>query len=298
MNAERMARLPARSPLSAIRGSNGVWQTARRTIDLERPVVMGILNVTPDSFSDGGLFQEPEAAKRRLRELSEGGADMIDIGGESTRPGASPVSVDEELSRVMPVLEAAVGLDIPVSIDTAKSEVAKAALDAGAEIINDISGLRFDPALAEVVAERRAGLVLMHIRGEPRTMQQGIYYDDLLGDISAELADSIEVARAAGCEPETLVVDPGIGFGKTAEQNLELIARMDRFLDLGYPVLFGASRKSFIGATLDLPLGERVEATLAACVIGMVRGARIFRVHDVKQARRALDMADLILGKQ
>jgi dihydropteroate synthase len=286
MSGERMAD----------RGFAAGWRTARRDFDLEKPVLMGVLNVTPDSFSDGGRFFGHDDALKRLEEIQAEGADIIDIGGESTRPGASPVSEEEELRRVMPVIEAAVGgLDLPVSIDTTKSGVARAALDAGAEVINDISGLRFDAELAELAAASGAGLVLMHIRGEPRTMQREVHYDDLMGEIVGELRESTERARAAGCRAEQLAVDPGIGFGKTAEHNLAIINQLGEVVELGYPVMIGPSRKSFIGMTLGLEVGERVEATIAACVVAFLRGARIFRVHDVIEARRALDMAEAIV---
>jgi dihydropteroate synthase len=257
---------------------------------------MGVLNVTPDSFSDGGRFFGHDEALRRLEEMQAEGADIVDVGGESTRPGSGPVSEQEELRRVLPAIEAAVArLGLPVSIDTTKSGVARAALDAGAEIINDISGLRFDAELAELAAASGAGLVLMHIRGKPRTMQRDIHYDDLMGEIVGELSESTERALSAGCRREQLVVDPGIGFGKTAEHNLAIINELGRVGELGYPVLIGPSRKSFMGKTLGLEVGERLEATIAACVVGLLRGARIFRVHDILEARRALDMAEAIV---
>ncbi|MGD2152599.1 MAG: dihydropteroate synthase [Gemmatimonadales bacterium] len=272
------------------------WRTARRTLSLERPVVMGVLNITPDSFSDGGHFFGQDKALRRLEEMQTEGADIVDVGGESTRPGSDPVNGEEELRRVLPAIEAAAArLELPVSVDTTKSRVARAALDAGAEIINDISGLRFDPELAELAAASGAGLVLMHIRGEPRTMQRHVHYDDLVAEIVGELSESTERALGAGCRREQLVVDPGIGFGKTAEHNLAIINELDRVGELGYPVLIGPSRKSFIGKTLGLEVGERLEATIAACVVGLLRGARIFRVHDIREARRALDMAEAIV---
>jgi dihydropteroate synthase len=271
------------------------WRTSCRVIDLSKPVLMGVLNITPDSFSDGGRYFEQGAAVERVARLQEEGADIIDIGGESTRPGSLRVDEDEELRRVLPVIEAArAQVDAAISIDTSKAAVARAALEAGAEIINDISGLRFDPRIAGLAAESGAGLVLMHIRGTPRTMQQDIHYDDLIDEVRAELADSARRALDAGCRTEQLVVDPGVGFGKTAEQNLVLIDEVDKISALGYPVLVGPSRKSFIGKTLGLEVEERLEATLAACVIALLRGARIFRVHDVVAARRALDMAEAI----
>jgi dihydropteroate synthase len=274
------------------------WRTARREIGLAKPVLMGVLNITPDSFADGGRFFDQEAAVRRLEQLQEEGADIIDIGGESTRPGSLPVTEDEELERLAPVLEAAGRLvDIPISVDTTKARVAEAALAAGAEIINDISGLRFDPDIGELAAQSGAGLVLMHIRGRPRTMQEGIRYDDLLGEVVAELRESVTRALAAGCQRGQLVVDPGIGFGKTAEQNLVLLSELGRIAELGCPILIGPSRKSFIGKTLGLAVEDRLEATIAACVVGLLRGARIFRVHDVRPARRALDMAEAIISQ-
>lgn len=273
------------------------WRTTRRELDLSRPAVMGVLNVTPDSFFDGGRYLATDAALERLEELSREGADIIDIGGESTRPGSDPVSPAEEIRRVLPVIEArATRTTVPISIDTTKADVARVALDAGAEIINDVSGLRFDARLGELAAQRGAGLVLMHMRGRPRTMQRDIHYGDLMGEIVAELRGSVDAALAAGCDAEQIVIDPGIGFGKTASQNLEIVARVGRLLELGLPVLLGPSRKSFIGATLGLDVDERVEATVAACVLGLAGGARIFRVHDVRAARRALDMAAAIIG--
>lgn len=273
------------------------WRTSRRVIDLSKPVLMGVLNITPDSFSDGGRYLDPDAALQRVERLQREGADVIDIGGESTRPGSLRVEEDEELRRVIPVIEAARRhVDAAISVDTTKATVARNALEAGAEIVNDISGLRFDPRIARLAAESGAGLVLMHIRGTPRTMQQDIHYDDLVGEVRAELAQSVKRALDSGCKSDQLVVDPGIGFGKTAEQNLALIDQLAEIGRLGYPVLVGPSRKSFIGKALGLELEDRVEATLAACVVALLRGARVFRVHDVMAARRALDMAEAITG--
>jgi dihydropteroate synthase len=296
MSSERMA-----SSGFAISRENKVgtgWTTSRRTVDLSKPVLMGVLNITPDSFSDGGRYFDRDTAIERLGQLVGEGADIIDIGGESTRPGSEPVDESAELGRVLPVIEAAsAGFDVPISIDTTKADVARTALEAGAEIVNDISGLRFDPDVGRLAAETGAGLVLMHIRGRPRTMQEQIHYDDLIGEIQAELRDSVGRALDAGCRPEQLVVDPGIGFGKTAEQNLELIDKLDRLSQLGYPLLVGPSRKSFIGKTLGLEVEDRLEATLSACIVALLRGARIFRVHDVSAARRALDMAEAITNR-
>ncbi len=284
--------------VAGLAGSALAWRTSRRVIDLSRPVLMGVLNITPDSFYDGGRFFTRDAALSQLDRLQSEGADIIDIGGESTRPGAEPVSADEELRRVLPAIEAAAELDVPISIDTTKSQVARAALDAGAEIVNDISGLRFDPELGALAAERGAGLVLMHIRGEPRTMQERVHYDDLMGELVAELDESVDRARVAGCDASQLVVDPGIGFGKTAEHNLVLIDQLERIVGMGYPVLVGPSRKSFIGKALHLRIDQRLEGTIAACVVSLLRGARIFRVHDVAAVRRALEMARAIVVRR
>ncbi len=296
MTVGRMA--PMDNAIRDLARAPSVWSTARGTIDLERPALMGILNITPDSFSDGGRFQDRDAALRRIEELRSEGADIIDIGGESTRPGARPVSTQEELERVLPIVEAARrGSDVAISIDTTKTEVARAALEAGAEIVNDISGLQFDPEIGDLAAQHGAGLVLMHMRGEPRTMQEEIHYDDLLGEVQEELAAAVRRALDAGCARDQLVVDPGIGFGKTAEQSLTLLAHVDRFAELGLPVMVGPSRKSFIGKILGLPVDMRVEATIAACVVALLRGVRIFRVHDVAAVRRALEMAEEIASR-
>ncbi len=257
-------------------------------------MVMGVLNVTPDSFSDGGRFLHPDAAAARARRMVEEGADLVDVGAESSRPGAAAVSAGEEWDRLAPVLARLRDLPVPISVDTTKGEVARRALEAGAAAINDISALRFDPDVARAAAEAGAGLVLMHMRGTPRTMQADTEYDDLMGEVAGALADALGRARAAGCAAEQLVVDPGIGFGKSPEGNLEILARLDRLAPLGQPILVGPSRKSFIGAVLGLPVEERLEATLAACVAALFRGARIFRVHDPEPARRALDLAEAV----
>jgi dihydropteroate synthase len=257
---------------------------------------MGILNVTPDSFSDGGRFRHAGPALARAREMVDAGADLLDVGGESTRPGAAEVGVEEEMERVLPVIHAVrAELDVAVSVDTRKAEVARAALDAGAEVVNDVSALG-DPAMAGVVAGAGAGLVLMHMRGTPATMQSHTVYGDVAREVAAELAGPLERARAAGIEEGRIVLDPGIGFAKTAEQNVELIARLGVLARLGYPLLLGASRKAFIGGLLGgIPADERDAGTAGACVAGLARGARIFRVHDVRTARHALDVAWSIL---
>lgn len=257
-----------------------------------RVLIMGILNVTPDSFSDGGRFLSPDAAVKRALIMEKEGADIIDVGGESSRPGAEPVPVEEELRRVIPVLERLRGkLRIPISIDTTKAEVAEAALRAGASIVNDISALRFDPAMASVVAEFGAGLVLMHMLGTPKTMQQAPHYEDVVREVREFLAERALYAQSQGIPREAIAVDPGIGFGKTVEHNLELLRRLPELVELGFPVLVGPSRKSFIGAVLGLGVEERLEGTLAACAVAVVRGADILRVHDVREVRRAADLA-------
>ena len=259
---------------------------------------MGVLNITPDSFSDGGKFFSPQTAVEHALEMIEAGADIIDIGGESTRPGSAFVSEEEELRRVLPVIERlAKSTSIPLSIDTTKSSVARAALAAGAEIINDISALRFDPSIADEVAKARAGLVLMHSRGTPKTMQQLPPVADILGEVTAGLWESIAIAHERGVDPESIAVDPGFGFGKTASQNIELIAELDQlvaeFADL--PIMIGTSRKSFIGKLLDdAPADQRLYGTIASTVAAVLKGVHIVRVHDVKAAVEALLVADAI----
>ncbi|MGE5508101.1 MAG: dihydropteroate synthase [Chitinophagales bacterium] len=258
--------------------------------------VMGILNVTPDSFSDGGRYGTVDAAVAAAERLVEEGADVLDVGGESTRPGAPPVPAEEELARVLPVLRRLEGhLPVPISVDTTKAEVARAVLEAGAEIINDISGLHAEPAVAEVAARHQAGVVLMHRKGEPAVMQQNPVYDDLWGEVLQYLAEGIRRAEAAGVPRERLVVDPGIGFGKTLAHNLELLCHLEELGPLGLPVLVGASRKSFIGQILDLPVDQRLEGTLASVVLAVAKGAAFVRVHDVRATVRAVRVADAIL---
>jgi dihydropteroate synthase len=268
-----------------------------RVLELgERTVIMGIVNVTPDSFSDGGAFFDPAAAVEQGLRLAGEGADILDVGGESTRPGSEPVSEQEELRRVVPVVrELAARSGVPVSIDTTKATVAEAALAAGATIVNDISALRFDPRLGAVVARAGAALVLMHMQGTPRTMQQAPHYADLLGEVIAELGAGVGRAAAAGIDPGQIVVDPGIGFGKSLEHNLELLDRLGELAALGRAILVGPSRKAFIGRLLDLPATERVEGTIAACCCAADRGAHVVRVHDVGPVRRALRVTDAIL---
>ncbi|MBM4351409.1 MAG: dihydropteroate synthase [Deltaproteobacteria bacterium] len=256
---------------------------------------MGVLNITPDSFSDGGLFFDKTKAIAHGLKMVEEGADIIDIGGESTRPGSKPLGLEEELRRVLPVIEAlSKETDVPISIDTYKSEVARRAIEAGAEIINDISGLHFDPELARVAAKENTPVVLMHIRGTPETMQKDVHYGSLFSEIIAYLNEGIRRVESAGVAPEQIVVDPGIGFGKTLEDNLLLIKHLSEFRILGKPILLGTSRKSFIGKILDAQPDQRLEGTLSSIAIGVLNGAHIIRSHDVLQAKRAIAVADAI----
>jgi dihydropteroate synthase len=261
-----------------------------------RPLVMGVLNVTPDSFADGGRFFDPDAALAQARALVVAGADILDIGGESTRPFADPVPLEEELRRVVPVIETlAPEITVPISIDTYKAKVARAALSAGATLINDISALRFDPEMAPLAAEMQAPVVLMHMQGTPRDMQRQPRYHDLLGELRDFFRERMDFALSRGLPPELLVLDPGIGFGKTGRHNLEILNRLEVFLDLGCPVLVGASRKAFIGGILDLPAGEeRDVGTLAALAVAVMRGARILRTHNVAYARQFLAVLQAI----
>ncbi len=258
-------------------------------LDLTLPVIMGILNVTPDSFSDGGSYQNREAALRQALEMQRAGAAIIDVGGESTRPGAAGVPVEEEISRVVPVIEMIRReTDLPISIDTNKSDVALAALAAGANFINDISGLTFDPLMAAVAARNGAGLFVMHTRGRPQEMQLNTDYVDLVGEVRGFLENSIAVAEQAGIPRRMIAVDPGIGFAKSVEGNLTLLAAIGHFHELGCPILLGTSRKSFIGNILKQPDPRKRDAgTLATVALGVAAGVQIFRVHDVASAREA-----------
>ena len=257
-----------------------------------RPAVVGVLNVTPDSFSDGGAHLDPGAAAGAARRMVDEGAALVDVGGESTRPGSEGVSLDEELRRVVPVLEAIAG-DLPVSIDTAKAKVARRALELGAVLVNDVTALRGDPELAGVVADAGAYLSLTHMRGEPRTMQDDPRYDDVVADVARFLEERLAFATANGIREERICLDPGIGFGKTVEHNLELLARLDELVALGRPVLIGASRKRFLGRVLgdaDALTGPTT-ASVAAAVVAFERGASLFRVHDVPEHVEALARA-------
>jgi dihydropteroate synthase len=264
-----------------------------------RARVMGIVNVTPDSFSDGGLFLDPERAIAHGLELAAEGADILDVGGESTRPGAQAVSAATELERTRPVVEAlgAAG-GPPVSIDTSKAEVARAALDSGAAIVNDVTALRADAELADLCAERDCGLVLMHMLGNPRTMQRDPTYDDVVDEVRAFLAERIDVAVAAGVAEERIWVDPGIGFGKTVEHNLALLRRLGELRELGRPIVIGTSRKSFLGGLTGREVDRRLGGSVASNVLALAAGAEIFRVHEVLAARQALDVAETILGRR
>jgi dihydropteroate synthase len=272
------------------------WRTARRSLALGRSAVLGILNVTPDSFSDGGRHLALADAARAALAMREAGADVLDVGGESTRPGAAQPDEREELRRVIPVIERLVTeVGLPVSVDTRRAGVARAALAAGAEIVNDVSGLTHDPAMAALVAGSGAGVVIMHMRGTPTTMDDLATYDDVVAEVAAELAGRRDAALAAGIDPEQIVLDPGLGFAKTAEQSLTLLAHVDRIAALGHPVMVGPSRKRFLGALTGRPVEDRDRATAAACVAGRLCGASLFRVHDVALAREALDVADGVL---
>ena len=275
------------------------WRLARRSLPYgERTLVMGVLNVTPDSFSDGGQFFDFDRALAQAGQMIEEGADLIDVGGESTRPGSEFVSEAEELRRVIPIIERVTSSSsIPISIDTTKPAVARAALEAGAEIVNDISGLRFDQAIADEAARAKAGLVLMHSRGTPKDMQQLPPVADIMSEVISGLRQSVTRAEQRGVARGSIVIDPGIGFGKTAKQNLELIAKLDQlareFPDL--PLMIGTSRKSFIGKLLDnAPADQRLYGTLASVVAAVLNGAQIVRVHDVKPAVEAVKVADAL----
>ncbi len=266
-----------------------------RLVYLGRPLIMGVLNVTPDSFSDGGRFLDPEGAIRHGLQLAHEGADLIDIGGESTRPGSRGVSTQEELRRVIPVVQhLASTLRIPLSIDTSKAEVAARALEAGAGIVNDVTALRGEAEMASVIARHTAAVILMHMRGSPHTMQRDPRYADVVADVAAFLRDAASRAEAAGIDPSRILVDPGLGFGKTVRHNLILLQQLDRIASLGYPVVIGPSRKSFIGRTLDVDVEERLIGTLACVAHAQRCGAHLVRVHDVRAAVQLTRMLEAI----
>ena len=275
-----------------------------RTLMLgERTLVMGVLNVTPDSFSDGGAYFDTETAVARGLEIEKDGADLLDIGGESTRPGAGPISSEEELRRILPVIQVLRGkLRVPISVDTQRADVAEAALAAGAEIVNDVSGLRADARLGEVARRARAPLILMHMRGTPQTMQRGPFARDVIRDVQAGLRKAVARARRAGLAKGQLLVDPGIGFGKTFEQNFEILARLPEFARVGLPIVIGTSRKAFLGKALAelggevVPPGERLPGTAATVTAAILGGAHIVRVHDVAEMVRVARVADRVVA--
>lgn len=270
-----------------LRFREGSWDFSDGRVRL-----FGVLNVTPDSFSDGGRYESVERATERGIRMAEEGADAIDVGGESTRPGSEPVPVEEELKRVVPVIESlAKSVSVPISIDTTKAEVARRAVAAGASIVNDVTAGTGDEEMNSVVAESRAGYVLMHMRGTPKTMQRDPQYDDVVADVGAYLAGRVEAVTRAGCDPRSIMVDPGIGFGKKLRDNLLLIKRLETLMRLGRPILIGTSRKSFIGAiTGQTDAGLRIEGTIASGLFAVERGAVALRVHDVASMRNALQV--------
>jgi dihydropteroate synthase len=264
-----------------------------------RPAIMGILNVTPDSFYDGGKYAGVEDAVASARAMVAGGADIIDVGGESTRPGSGGVTAAEEIERLRPVVvRLAVEIDVPVSIDTRKAEVAEAMLALGAHMINDVSGLAYDGRMTEVVRSHGVPVVLMHMRGTPEDMQEHIGYDNVVCDVKREILERVAAAEAAGIAREKIIIDPGIGFSKTAEQSAELIAGLDEFVRTGYPVLLGPSRKSFMGKLLGLEPENRLEATIATCILSVLKGVKILRVHDVGPVVRALSMVREVSARE
>jgi dihydropteroate synthase len=277
--------------------SGRVWRCGRFSLALDRCLVMGILNVTPDSFSDGGEHYDAVAALRHGKALALEGADIVDVGGESTRPGSDPVSVVDELARTVPVVEAlAQGLDVPLSVDTRRAEVAEACVAAGADIVNDVSGFR-DPAMVAVAAGCNAGLVVMHMLGEPKTMQAQPRYDDVVAEVREYLGAQAAMLEAAGVARERIAVDPGLGFGKTTAHNLELLRRLDEIASLGYPVLIGASRKRFIGEVTGVATpSERVHGSTAVAIWSAGHGGDVVRVHDVSATAASLAMLDAIRG--
>ena len=263
----------------------------------KQSLIMGILNVTPDSFSDGGQYFKKNTAIEHALDMVKNGADIIDIGGESTRPFSDPVSLDEELSRVIPVIE---GIrkksDVCISIDTTKSVVASKALQVGASIINDVSAMEVDPLMADVAIQFNCPLIIMHMKGTPKNMQDNPKYESLVSDIKDYLVSRIDFALSKGVEQKKIIIDPGIGFGKTVENNFEIINNLNHFVELNFPVLLGASRKSFIGVSLNLPENDRLEGSIAANIIGLQKGAKIFRVHDVVETNRAMVIANKIFN--
>jgi dihydropteroate synthase len=272
---------------------------SRRILLGARPLIMGVLNITPDSFSDGGRFLDPQDAIDQAQKMIDGGADIIDVGAESTRPGSQGIEVQEELRRLGPVLQIlGKQCSVPISVDTRKAEVARRALDLGAHVINDISALRFSPEMGNVVAEYQAGIVLMHMEGDPETMQNCSHYGQVVEDVKRFLQDRIEVAESYGIGREQIVIDPGIGFAKNAAQNLRVLHQLSTFESLGQPVLVGVSNKSFIGSVLNRPISERMMGTAAAVTTAVLQGAQIIRVHDVEHMWDVVTMAAAIKNAQ
>jgi dihydropteroate synthase len=286
------------SPSVSRRETEPTMQFVHSSIDLSRRVaVVGILNLTPDSFYDGGRYNTESQVLGRVEEMVEEGADIIDVGGESTRPCSEPVLLSQELSRVIPAIRSICArFAIPVSIDTYKAEVAKQALDAGAQLVNDISALRFDSKLASVVSEYGAYVVLMHLKGTPRSMQESPQYTDVMAEVMQHLAKRIEFARSSGIAQERIVIDPGIGFGKTTEHNLVILRKLSQLLRLRSPVMVGASRKSFLGNILGLPPARRLIPSVAAACVAVAAGARLIRCHDVAQTRHAVDLVHAVFS--
>ena len=286
-----------REILSNISKDKFLWKVKDKEIELgQKTLIMGVLNVTPDSFSDGGLYIDKQKAFKHAIDLYENGADIIDIGGESTRPFAEPVDVEEEISRVVPVIEMIKNhnKDILVSVDTYKSETAKRALEAGADIINDISGLNFDENMSKVVADNKAGLIIMHTRGKPQDMQKNTEYEDFMGELIESLNNSIGRAKEAGIEKDRIVIDPGIGFGKKFEHNLFILKKLREFSIFGLPILIGTSRKSFLGKITGKEAYHRDDETMVSVGIAIINGAHIVRVHEVKRMKDAVKVADAI----
>jgi dihydropteroate synthase len=283
--------LPHSSPLTP----HAVLKLGRYSLTLERPLIMGVVNVTPDSFSDGGRFFGTQQALEHARVLIEEGADILDIGGESSRPGAEPVGLDEELRRVMPVLEQLAQMPVPVSVDTCKPEVMRRAIAAGAAMVNDINALR-EPGALEAVAQGQAAVCLMHMQGAPRSMQRNPQYEDVVAEVTAFLAQRVEAAQQAGIARERIVIDPGFGFGKSTGHNLELLQGLSTIAGLGQPVLVGLSRKSLFGKITGKPVADRISASVAAALLAVERGAALVRVHDVAATRDALLVLNAIEG--
>ena len=262
-----------------------------------KTLIMGVLNLTPDSFSDGGLFSNPDKALSQGLKMINEGAHIIDIGGESTRPGSNPVSIDKELDRTIPIIEKIRSIsNCVISIDSYKSKIVEAALNAGANIVNDISGLTFDHKMSELVAKKNAPLILMHIKGKPKSMQQNPNYNNLINEILSFFTKQISAAQSAGIDTSKIILDPGLGFGKKIEHNFEIIRKLPQICAMGFPALVGPSRKSFIGETLNLPINQRIEGTMASITASIMNGARIVRVHDIEETRRTVAITEKIIG--